>query len=211
MGGFGDAIKYLYSQFILRDVLSFITPGAIIVWTVLYRFFPELLDKNISWILYIPIFGLIFVIGFAVQCFGEIIGVIFTQDLAESSFKQRLGFFRCNWIKKTEHLQWWRKRYQATVRQLKILQDNNYEKREWARQSRERLVVLKQMCGNCFLAITLAAITLGISYCPVFWLKITLIIMLIAFPLLASLYWGHRVHVLRQIDLTDEIEKQLEK
>ena len=32
MGDIGSAIKYLYSQFILRDVLSFVTPGAIVVW-----------------------------------------------------------------------------------------------------------------------------------------------------------------------------------
>jgi len=33
MAGFGDAIKYLYQEFMLQDILSFVTLGAIITLT----------------------------------------------------------------------------------------------------------------------------------------------------------------------------------
>ena len=44
----GDAIKYLYSQFILRDVLSFVTPGAIVVLTAFSLFLPGYLTQRLE-------------------------------------------------------------------------------------------------------------------------------------------------------------------
>ena len=41
MADFGYAIQYLYRQFILRDVLSSITPGAIVVSTAFLILLPE--------------------------------------------------------------------------------------------------------------------------------------------------------------------------
>ncbi len=67
----GDAIKYLYSQFILRDVLSFITPGAIVVFVATYLFYFELIDHPIHWLLFIPLFGVCYIVGFALHCFKE--------------------------------------------------------------------------------------------------------------------------------------------
>ncbi len=82
MSGIGDAIRYLYGTFILRDLLSFVTPGAIIVGSALLLKFDPSQDqilnfaKSIPLIVYLPIFGICYVVGFAIQCFGVRIGLI---------------------------------------------------------------------------------------------------------------------------------------
>ena len=192
MGDFGDAINNLYRQFILRDVLSFITPGAIIVFTALFLFFPELLSRSIHWLLYIPLFGIFYMVGFAVQCLGEILGLITTQGLAKSRLCQRLQIFGCNWADKSTSIIWWKETHKETVDFFEATSN-----KEWAQQQRERLVVLKQMCGNGFLAIVIAGVFLAANYCP--WSHANpCIASLVAFMLLASLLWGHRIHLLRQ-------------
>jgi hypothetical protein len=198
MGDFGNAIKYLYTQFILRDVLSFITPGAIVVWAVLYLFFPCLLSYSYSihWLLYIPLFGLFYIVGFAIQCLGEFFGIIFLCPPSKFGwryFSEPLKILRCkNWDNERF---WWRDYYEW----MKDFWEPTHRDED-ARQGRERLVVLKQMCGNGFLAIVISGVLFGVSYCPFLWGRIVLAIALVALPLLASLFWGHRVHVLRQYD-----------
>ena len=76
-----DGIKDFYDHFIMRDLLSFVTPGAIIVISILLLKydFSHILDssKSIPILVYIPIFGLFFMVGFAVQVFGaEILKII---------------------------------------------------------------------------------------------------------------------------------------
>jgi hypothetical protein len=207
----GEALKYLYDKFVIRDLLSFVTPGAIVLWAVLYFYNRELLNTHTHWLIYIPIFGLIYVIGFAIQCFGEILDLVITQRLMPSSRYQRWGFFLCDWRNKADALQWWRKLYRTIITQNITIKRQDKEVREWASQDIERLVVLKQMCGNNFCAFILAAIAIGISYIPIFELKISLLCLLIGLPLLASLFWGHRVHVLRHNDRAAEIQRQLNK
>ena len=84
MRDFGNVIKDLYEKFILRDILSFVTPGAIVVLTAFVLFIqePTLRDnlekffeysRSMHWLLYIPLFGVFYTVGFAIQCFGEII------------------------------------------------------------------------------------------------------------------------------------------
>ncbi len=220
-----NAIKYLYSQFILRDVLSFITPGAIVVLTAFLLLLPEpclsqRLDKlfeysrYIHWLLYIPLFGIFYMVGFAIQCFGEFIGFIRIHRIARSCWCQRFKVFGCNWACKRHKKDknrcyepdfiWWKEAHKAVVEFYERTSD-----KDWARQQDERLVVLKQMCGNGFLAIAIAAFLLGISFIPWLWLKLPLRIILVLLPLVASLFWGYRVHVLRQDTMSRAIRHQL--
>ncbi|MFH0942108.1 MAG: hypothetical protein V1823_03700 [Chloroflexota bacterium] len=231
MEGFGSSIKYLYQNFILRDVLSFITPGAIIVLTAFYLFlypwisshYPQILF--IHWLLYIPIFGLFFVVGFAVQCFGEIIGLVRfwppTPALTGwNVFWNKLQIFGRNWGQRTQN----RWLFEECLRQrtqnrwlfderlrLEHLSDRAEatEHDENAQQSLERLVVLQQMCVNNFLAISIALVFLAWYSCS--WTPIKLILLviigLVAFFLLVSLFWGYRVHTLR-LYVRDEIIKR---
>lgn len=106
MGDIGNAVKYLYQQFILRDVLSFVTPGVIVVWIAISLFQSELLEQSIHWLLYIPIFGVLYVVGFAVQCLGEILGMRMKREM-RGTLKQRLNILKPkNWD--VDDNIWWR-------------------------------------------------------------------------------------------------------
>ena len=195
MAGFGDAIKYLYEKFILRDVLSFVTPGAIVVLTAVYLLRPDLLTSTIQWPLYIPLFGLFFLVGFAVQCFGEMIGIVHFWPYHRSCWHQRRHIFGSRWYERSNV--WWKKAHEEMVAFYEDTEcDKERAKKEWARQNHERLVVLKQMCANGLLASVIAGtfvLVVQRSFTQIQgWVAAWAII------LLFSLFWGYRIHVLRQ-------------
>lgn len=76
MEGIGDAIKYLYDKFLLRDVLSFIVPGAIVSIPAAYIINPNIVNYPLPWPFYILIFGAVYMLGFSLQCLGQLMGVI---------------------------------------------------------------------------------------------------------------------------------------
>ncbi|MFC1862045.1 hypothetical protein ACFLT4_03625 [Chloroflexota bacterium] len=187
----GNAIKYLYEKLILRDVLSFITPGAIIVLTSMFLFYPEILYKHVPWPLYIPLFGVFYMAGFAIECLGRIFGLIQIHRLDKSHFLERLMVFCPSWEDKDDTLKLrenWRKHQEEEADVENALKQMGIEAEEL---TRERLIVLKQMCANGFLAIIIASIFLAVSYCP--WTPAKLsIVSTVAILLLASLLWGYR-------------------
>ena len=68
-------------------------------------------------------------------------------------------------------------------------------------QQHERFVVLKQMSGNCFLAILIAGALFAAKQCiPPFYNTLLGILILL---MVISLFWGHRVHVKRQKEWED--------
>ncbi len=201
MAGFGDAIKYLYSQFILRDVLSFITPGAIVILTGFLLFLPEpcltqrletlfKYSRDIHWLLYIPLFSVFYIVGFAVQCFGELLGCIrHTPNDDRSCLQQRLRIF---WDAKEN---WW---HQAHVRIAHFMRATQDCKQKWERERHERFVVLKQMCANGALAIAIAGAFLAVKY---HWSQAwPEVVYVVAGLLLISLFWGFRVHMGKEDD-----------
>lgn len=199
MGDIVEGLKYLYREFILRDILSFVTPGAIVVFPVLYSLFPGIRFEVPHWLLYIPFFGVLFMVGFAIQCFGEFVGIVRTQENVGGTWHQRLGIFRC-W---NESNIWWKEVHErATQFQKETKQDEDASRRV------ERLVVLKQMCGNCSIALAIAVILLMIaSWWPQASRMATIVLAVVLVPFV---YWGHRVHVLRQMTLTRAILKGAE-
>jgi len=212
MGDIGSAIKYLYSQFILRDVLSFVTPGAIVVLAALLLLVPEpsliysikkliYYSREMHWLLYIPLFGLFYVVGFAVQCFGEMFGVITYTPYAKKSCGKRFSMLWCNWKKDWENAHkpwnksnfWWWEEAEETSEFFEAMSGN-----EKVLQGHERLVVLKQMCANNFVAI-IVAIIIAVFFWIIRHFDWSSWFMLLAVvPLLVSLFWGHRVHLLKQ-------------
>ena len=206
MGDIGNAIKNLYDKFLLRDLLSFIIPGAIVVLAALLLFLPEQslwqrlealfeYSRDMHWLLYIPLFGVFYLVGFAVQCLGELFGVISSSPPDEYPWqlKQRWNILNIGnrWTKDKDKI-WWNEYYEKIEEFFEVTKSD-----EDAVQRRERLIVLKQMCGNGLLSIFIAGIFLGISFCSLSWVKI-LVPSLVTFSLFISLLWGHRVHVLRQ-------------
>ena len=197
MADFGNAIKYLYEKFLLRDLLSFITPGAIVVLTAFVLFIqePSLVQRldtlfeysrDMYWLLYIPLFGLFFLVGFAIQCFGEIVGLIRIHVDAKGCCRQRFKIFLCKkWDDKSNI--WWKKAHEDAVDFAEATYRKEKDEGEWARNQHERLVVLKQMCANGFLAGVIAGVFLAVNYCP--WPPAKLcVVSLVAFLLLVSLF-----------------------
>jgi len=188
MSDFSNAIQNLYERFLLRDVLSFIAPGAIVIVTTVYLFLPDILERHIPWPLYFPIFGLFFIVGFALQCFGEWIGIVHFWPKYRSNCRQRWSMWGCDWHK-CDHL-WWEEAQKEMAKFYKITE---CKESGWARQNYERWVVLKQMCINGFLAVCVAGALLLIHFSKIQWLILIVIILLTI-----SLFWGSRTQLLRQ-------------
>jgi hypothetical protein len=133
--------------------------------------------QSIPFVLYIPIFGTLFMVGFAIQRLGaEII-----------RFKKwRLIKFHHRETDK-EHFT-----------RLDTFRSKADEK---ALRQHERFVILKQMCGNGAVAIFIASILLSIKrWIPHFsLLALGAMIVLV----IISLYWGHLVHVREQEEWED--------
>ena len=143
----GDAIKDLYAKFILRDVLSFITPGAIVVLAAFLILLPEaplkdnlekLFDysRSMYWLLYIPLFGVFYFAGYAIQCVGTSASGGYLPKKTEELKKDRekmIGFL------------------------------NGTTNAEWARQYHERTIIHKQMCANNLGAFIIAGVFLVVD------------------------------------------------
>ena len=173
-------IDNLYKNFFMRDLLSFFTPGVILVYTILLSHYDWCLIhcmmeiQKISFFFYIPLFFIIYVIGFAIQCWGAEI----THTLKFHRYKTHFDF---------------------------LASQNKFQKGlyeyPYAEAERERFVVLKQMCGNNAWAVFFAAIVaIGqkISFLPNWFDPFTIFTGIIGFLLFFSLIVGHHVHVFRQ-------------
>lgn len=153
-----DTIKYIYRQFILRDVLSCITPGTIVVVTALFLYWPGLLNRPIAWPFYIPLFGLFYAIGFAIECLERLFGCVRLHTLDNASFRQRLSIFSRGWRTNADIYMEFR---EAAI-DFMLLSRNH----EWAQQDYERKIVLKQMCAGNAGAIAIAVVLFFLSYIP---------------------------------------------
>jgi hypothetical protein len=196
----GDTIKYLYNQFIIRDMLSYVTPGAILIWTTIDLFFSDLADRNLAWPYYIVMFGVFYATGFALESLNELVGTRIRREY-RSSLRQRINIlFTSTWeIRRTsdgkidedydETVFWWTEGFK---RDYKFFDKTKKDKE--AQQGRERIVVIKVMSGNILVAIICSAIV-GflklVNSSPWF-------LLVVALPLCFSLFWGQRITMLRQ-------------
>jgi hypothetical protein len=209
MSGFSDAVKYLYSQFILRDVLSFITPGVIVILTAVYVFDESFSSLSIHWLFYIPLFGIAFVIGFAIQCFGEIIGFVSFRPNIKITCVDKMKILFCRWREPEDNRCKWNDPENPLGMKKAYEEDQDFWKAvkgdEDKKQGRERVVVLTQMCINNALALFITGITYAIYHGSSFAAQVVEYIWLVIF--IASLFWGHRVHVLRRFNREETIKK----
>lgn len=148
MQGITEAIKYLYQQFILRDVVAYVAPGAIIAACLLRLHFGDLdlalkFIKDIPAIAYVPIYGLLFTIGLGIQNFGEIIKLLkeHTRDTEKERFDKLQEFHRA-------------------VLSRKVAGQMMDEYREALERTRERIEVKKYASGNIAMAVVIAAISM---------------------------------------------------
>ena len=216
MAGFGDAIKYLYEKFILRDMLSFVTPGAIVVLTAFLIFLPEpslrtlfQYSRSMYGLLYIPLFGLFYITGFAIECLGRILGFMQIHRLDRSHLWERVRVFRCGWEDKHDKI--WNNWKKAQEEQVKLSHTIKQHESDWAQLMQERLIVLKQMSVSGAIAIFIAGVFIAVSKLCSWSYANVFIVSLVAFLLLASLYWGYRWANLALDTVEQEIPRVLEK
>jgi hypothetical protein len=149
MQGIADAIKYLYQQFILRDVVAYVAPGTILAASLLRAHFRDLEPtlvflERIPKIYYVPIYGLLFTMGLGIQSFGELIGLV--KDHVRKDHKGKLS----------EELRF--KKLQDFHRVLsRKIPDRMDTYAEWMERTRERIEVKKYASGNIALALVMGA------------------------------------------------------
>lgn len=187
MGEISSIIRYLYEKFLLRDLLSFITPGAIVVSSVLLLWWcPSqifyYLDK-IHWILYIPIFGFLYLVGYAVFCLGGVFITTFSNKSPIILHDRIHG-------RRVWEIKFLKPRHNIRYKFQQIADDKSS-------QELERIIVHKQMAGIGSLAVFIAVLNLGINLTNCSWWPLFATILLAA-VLLLSLYFDHRRSVLNE-------------
>ncbi|HEV2837099.1 MAG TPA: hypothetical protein VGW58_17405 [Pyrinomonadaceae bacterium] len=155
MQGIVDAIKYLYQQFILRDVVAYVTPGTILTTCLLRVHFrglePALLFiERIPKIAYVPIYGLLFTMGLGIQNFGEMIRLL--KDHVRKDQKGHLS----------EKLRFGKLQdfHRVLSRQTP---DRSNDYAEWMERTRERIEVKKYASGNIALALVMGAVVILVA------------------------------------------------
>jgi len=151
MQGIAEAIKYLYQQFILRDVVAYVAPGAILAACLLRLHFGGLdlalkFVKDIPPIAYVPIYGLLFTIGLGIQNFGEIIKLLkdHKRDSDEDRFDKLQKFHRAVLSSQVSH--------QMVNEYSEVLE-----------RTRERIEIKKYASGNIALALVIGAISILVA------------------------------------------------
>ena len=189
-------LKVLYEKFFMRDILGKVTPGFIIVLTLLYFFgFTDYISNpNVQpkgpflFILYIIAIPICYLFGLGLQISGEIIAL-------HSPSPKPLSFFcvyrRKSWIKAfNEH------RDRLAIINTKISEDNL---RADIKAQRERFLYLKEGSGNLALALLFVSIIMIIKkpMSPIILEnRLSLIIILIICSLLLEI--THYLHGSRQ-------------
>lgn len=173
-------VEAFYSRFILRDLLAKITPGMILLTTITYIVNDGFpLNINISFVIGVFVVSFAWIIGFAIQGLGELTRTIRYHKNKES-----------------------KENYWKYMQQLEKNGKNNDK-------DLERIVVIKETCGNASLSIFLSGILLVLYICLVDMPSDTTLIKLVPvfvlyIILLVSLYSMHLKHVLRQDDLVSQ-------
>ncbi len=161
MGEVSNIVRYLYSKFLMRDLLSFILPGAILITSVLLLFLgPSQLFgyvKEVPLIAYVLLFGFCFLVGFFIQCFGTLV----------CTCHPLIKFYSPRWLDEEERTQTeddkgndikdGSKRVSA-IRNIRRMNLQDVYKEHW-----ERIAVLKQMCGNNALALSFSFLIYVVS------------------------------------------------
>ena len=152
MQGIAEAIKYLYQQFILRDVVAYVAPGAILAACLLRLHFGgmtaalKFIKEDIPPIAYVPIYGLLFTIGLGIQNFGVMIKLL--KEHTRKNEKVRF-----------DKLQ----EFHVAVLSRQVAGQMMDEYREALERTRERIEIKKYASGNIALALVISAISMLVA------------------------------------------------
>jgi|SoiMetStandDraft_5_1073268.scaffolds.fasta_scaffold136374_1 hypothetical protein len=208
MQGIVEAIKYLYQQFILRDVVAYVAPGTLLIgcvlWVVLGTRDTAALIPNIPAIAYLPIYGLVFITGLALENLGEMIGVLRFHNRPAECGKRPKGRNRPD---DKEHFRVLQKFHQITSAQVSTEEGDGYG--PWLERTRERITVKKYASGNIAMAILISMILMLVTnYRPDWKLKAIVVVGAI---LIVSLLRAHWYQLNLQVIWEDEAVKPYEQ
>ncbi len=177
MSDLSDTIKGFYSEFILRDLLSFVTPGAIVVGAFIFLlsgFFsvtipqqhndlmPVIISGELIWTVFqmpifawILLFGFFYVVGFSIQCLGEKTRLLqFPPENYENHYRKQYSInFGLN--EKFRNSKYYETTRLPFLRHTRNTDNKNFD---LERKTEERFVVLLQASGNSALALFIACI-----------------------------------------------------
>ena len=162
MQGITEAIKYLYQQFILRDVVAYVAPGAILAGCVLWVVFGT--DKAVGILLgipaiaYLPIYGIVFITGLGLENLGEMLHVLRFHNRRDESHKRLKDRRRPD---DREHFRVLQKFHRVTSAQGDTDKDDGYS--AWLERTRERITVKKYASGNIAIAILVSMVLLLVT------------------------------------------------
>ena len=208
MADFGDAFNAMYERLILRDFLAKIIPGGIVIFCLLA---PHLADSaymipSLNLGIWLMLFGAAWILGIAVQAIGEFAGII-------KYYPDALDYY--DWRAIAEYLDSSGEYPTASKEEERIKKrvgqywfdfSREFESHATAReqQQKERLVVIKEACGNTSVAIWIGVIAFlliiatGYDYelddFKASWWVGFFLMLFLSFFLLAM----HRIHVKRQ-------------
>jgi hypothetical protein len=179
MQGIAEAIKYLYQQFILRDVVAYVAPGTIVAACLLRLYLggaePAFnFIKNIPIIAYVPLYGLLFTMGLGIQRLGERIKILKNHQRKDD--KERFDILQD---------------FHRAVLLREIDQTSDYA--ETLERTRERIEVKKYSCGNIALSLIMGAVLIMIA--KRFPNSVSWAILATGAILVASLIDAHRHHM----------------
>lgn len=151
MKGFTDTIKYFYQEFLLRDLLGYVTPGALVIATALVVVSPDLQTllhgmMDLPVLIYLVLVGLSFATGLAVQNVGEYVRFIRWYHKGEVDSED------------AAHLQSLFEFHRASSSRHSGVKEDAPESRpiEWAARIRERIAVKKNLTGTNALGLILS-------------------------------------------------------
>lgn len=192
-----DIFKDLYQKFLMRDLLGFIVPGTIIVLSFMYllglNVYQLLLyNGHISSLVYIPIFGLLYVVGFGIQCFAaELIPLIQYHARRCDKHKDKV----CFWQKTCKDC------FKVHLDKLVVV----LKLPDQSQEQHERFVVLKQMCANNGLALSFFTIMMIVKNFLIFKAKSkiepdypVIFVWIVLVILVISLFKGYKSHLKKQ-------------
>jgi hypothetical protein len=192
MAELAEAIKNFYQEFILRDVLSYVTPGAVVAGCVLklhYGSSAVVFLKDLPGVSYIPIFGVLFLIGFALQNLGELLHILKWHNRRDEH--KRIDDHIHLHILKTFH---------DRTKEMK-------EESDWMERTRERTAIKKTACGTMIMATLISLLLIALrKYLPG---SLGAAEVLLCLLLLIALYQGHRRQLRAQEIWEDEVTGRL--
>ena len=207
MQGITEAIKYLYQQFILRDVVAYVAPGAILAGCVFCVVFGT--DKAVRILLgipaiaYLPIYGIVFITGLGLENLGEMLRMLRFHNRGDESHKRRKDRSRAD---DREHFRVLQKFHRATSAQGDRDKDDGYG--AWLERTRERITVKKYASGNIAIAILVSMVLLLVTNRRPDW-RLQAIVAVLAI-LIVSLLRAHWYQLNLQVIWEDEALKHYE-